>query len=132
MNIYEDANKLSQEAMDNALKSLSAMSRGFQQITTETSDFTKQSYERHTAMIEKLMQAKTPDKVIEVQNEYARGTYEGWMSQMTRLRDLYAQIAKETYRPFEQATTRASNVGGQATREAASESGDIIDKKVAA
>ncbi|TFF25254.1 phasin family protein [Jiella endophytica] len=108
MNMYEDAGKFTKEAMDNALKSFAAMTKGFQQITAETADFTKRSYENQTAMMEKLFQAKTLDKTIELQSEYAKSSYETWVAQMTKMGDIYADIAKETYKPFEQTATAAS------------------------
>ncbi len=109
MNMYEDAGKMTKEAMDNALKSFAAMSKGFQQISTETADFTKRSYETQTAMMEKIFQAKTLDKTIELQSEYAKTTYETWVAQMTKIGDIYADIAKQTYKPFEQTVAASSD-----------------------
>ena len=108
MNMYEDAGKMTKEATDNALKSFAAMSKGFQQISTETADFTKRSYETQTAMMEKIFQAKSLDKTIELQSEYAKTTYETWVAQMTKVADIYADIAKQTYRPFEQTVAASS------------------------
>ena len=99
--MYEDASKMTKEAMDNALRSMSAMTKGFQQIATETSEFTKRSYEQQTAMVEQLMQARTLDKSLELQSEYARTAYQNWVGQATRMGELYADIAKEAYKPFE-------------------------------
>ncbi|MBO0662229.1 phasin family protein [Jiella sp. MQZ9-1] len=125
---YEDAGKMTKEAMDNALKSFAAMTKGFQQITAETADFTKRSYENQTAMVEKLFQAKTLDKSIEVQSEFAKSAYESWVAQMTKIGDLYADIAKETYKPFEQVATAASTAAVKTAKEATT----AAEKKVAA
>jgi hypothetical protein len=43
-----------------------------------------------------------------VQTQYARTTYEGFVAQATKLGELYADIAKETYKPFEGYFTRAA------------------------
>lgn len=119
MNMYEDAGRLSKETVDNTLKSFSAVTRGLQQIATETADFTKRSYEQSTQMFEQLVQSKSFDKAIEVQNDYAKSAYQSWVSQATKMGEIYAEIAKETYRPFETASLRVAETGSQTVKKAA-------------
>ena len=45
--------------------------------------------------------AKSIDKAIEVQTDYFKSSYEGFVSEATKLSDLYTDLAKETYKPFE-------------------------------
>ncbi|MCB8840439.1 phasin family protein [Aurantimonas sp. VKM B-3413] len=132
MNMYEDANTMTREAMDNAMKSLSAMTKGFQQITSETADFTKRSYEQQTAMIEKLLQAKTVEKSIEVQNEYAKTAYENWIAQMNKVSEIYTGIAKDTYRPFEQTASMALRTGTKAAQQTAANAEAAMNEQAAA
>ncbi|MBE7186436.1 MAG: phasin family protein [Methylobacterium mesophilicum] len=110
---------VSKEAMDNAMRSFSAVTRGFQQIATETTEYTKRSYEQSAKMLEQLTQSRSLDRVIEVQNEFAKAAYEGWVSQATRLGDIYSGIAKEVYKPFEASAERAAGFAQSAMRDAA-------------
>ena len=121
MNMYEDAGKMTKDAMDNALKSFAAMTKGFQQLTAETADFTKRSYETQTAMMEKIAKAKTLDKTMAVQSEFAKTAYESWVAQMTKMGDIYADIAKETYKPFEVTAKSASETMAKIASESKSE-----------
>ncbi|MCE7027311.1 phasin family protein [Jiella avicenniae] len=137
MNAYDDAGKLTKEAMDNTLRSFAAMTKGFQQISAETADFTKRSYDQQTAMMERLFQARTLDKTIEVQSDFAKTAYEAWVAQMTRMSDIYAGIAKETYKPFEQTAKSASAVATKAAIDttsqvdrAAGEAADVAEHAV--
>ena len=135
MNMYEDTGKMTKEAMDNALKSFAAVTKGFQQITAETTDFTKRSYEQQTAMVEKLFQAKTLDKTMAVQSEYAKSAYEAWVAQMTKLGDIYSDIAKQSYRPLEETAAAASGkltLVAEKSASAAKETASSAEKKVAA
>ncbi|WP_062202459.1 phasin family protein [Aureimonas sp. AU12] len=118
MNVYEDANKAGKESMDNALKSFSAVTKGFQQIASETGEFSKRSYEQTAQMFEKLTQVKTLDKAVELQTEYARSAYETWMSQATKMGEMYAEIARETYKPFENTALAAGKFGTDAAKQA--------------
>ncbi|MBC8130235.1 MAG: phasin family protein [Rhizobiaceae bacterium] len=119
MNTYEDTGKMSKEAMDNAMKSFSVMTKGMQQIAAETTDFTKRSYEHSAKTFEQLAQVKSLDKVVEVQNEYAKSAYQAWVAQATKMGELYADLAKEAYKPFETMMSSAANAGLQTVRKAA-------------
>ena len=60
-----------------------------------------------TAALEKLFGVKSLDKAIEVQTEYAKTAYEGFVAKASKIGELYADLAKETYKPFETLITKA-------------------------
>src|SRR5437879_4741678 len=98
---FDDVQKLGKDNMDVAMKSFGAVSKGFQAIAAEVADYSKKSFEDSTAAMEKLLGAKTVEKAVEVQSDYVRGAYEGFVAQATKLGELYADLAKESYKPFE-------------------------------
>ncbi|GIL03097.1 MAG: hypothetical protein BroJett030_29960 [Alphaproteobacteria bacterium] len=100
---FETIQKQNQENFDVAIKSLNAMTKGFQDIAKEAADYAKQSFETSSAATEKLLASKSIDKAFEVQTEYAKSAYESFVAQATRMGELYADIAKEAYKPFEKA-----------------------------
>jgi hypothetical protein len=102
MTTYEDAARASRQAMNGALKSFSAMTAGMQQIASETSDFTRRSYEQQTTMFGKLMQAGSIDRSLEIQNEFAKSFYRDWVSQATRMSEICADMTREAWKPVEQ------------------------------
>jgi hypothetical protein len=97
----DDLQKVGTDQIDVVLKSFDVLSRSAQAIATEFADYSKQSFEEGSAVWDKLLAAKTVDKAFEVQSEYARSAYEGFVSRTTKLGALYAELAKESYRPFE-------------------------------
>jgi len=97
----DDVQKVGKENMDVAMKSFGAVSKGFQAIATEVADYSKKSFEDSTAAMEKLMGAKTLETAVEVQSDYVRSAYEGFVAQATKIGELYADLAKESYKPFE-------------------------------
>lgn len=105
---FETLQKQNQENFDLALKSMNAMTRGFQDIAKETADFTKKSFETSSAATEKLIASKSLDKAFEVQAEYARNAYEAFVAQASKVGELYAEMAKETYKPFENVLPKAA------------------------
>jgi hypothetical protein len=98
---FEDLQKIGKENVDTALKSFGAVSKGVQAIAVEVADFNKKSFEEGTAALEKLFGAKSLDKAIEVQTDYFKTAYEGFVAKASRIGELYADLAKETYKPIE-------------------------------
>ena len=101
MKNFDDMQKLSKDNVDATMKSFGALSKASQAIATEFADFTKKSFEDGTKVMEKLLGAKSLDKAIEIQTDYAKTAYEGFVAQATKMGELYADLAKESYKPFE-------------------------------
>jgi hypothetical protein len=105
----DDVQKFGKENMDMALKSFGAVSKSMQAIAVEVADYSKKSFEDSTAAMEKLMGAKTLEKAIEVQSDYFKSAYEGFVSEATKIGDLCSDLAKETYKPFEGMLAKTTN-----------------------
>jgi hypothetical protein len=107
MKNFEDLQKLGQSNVETALKMLGEWSKGWQSIAAEMSDFTKKSFEEGTATFEKLLSAKSVEQALEIQAGFAKRSYDGYMHQMSKIGGLYAELAKEAYRPVEKALQSA-------------------------
>jgi len=103
----EDLHQVGKENVDVALKSMGAVSKSAQAIVVEVADYSKKSFEESTAALEKLFGVKSFDKAIEVQTEYAKAAYEGFVTEAAKIGELYADLAKETYKPFETMIAKA-------------------------
>ncbi|HEY6028820.1 MAG TPA: phasin family protein [Pseudolabrys sp.] len=104
---FEDLQQVGKENVDVALKSMGALSKSAQAIAVEVADYSKKSFEDGTAALEKLFGVKSLDKAIEVQTEYAKTAYEGFVAKASKIGELYADFAKETYKPFEAMLAKA-------------------------
>jgi hypothetical protein len=104
---FEDLQQVGKENVDIALKSIGALSKGSQAIAVEVADYSKKAFEDGTAAMEKLFGVKSLEKAIEVQTEYAKTAYEGFVAKASKIGELYADLAKETYKPFETLMTKA-------------------------
>ena len=104
---FEDAGKAGKEFMDTGLKSFASLSKNAQTIAVEATEYSKKALEAGSAAFEKLTSAKSLDKAFEIQTDYAKHAYEGFVAQATRMSELYAEMAKEAYKPFESAVAKA-------------------------
>ena len=104
----EDVQKFGKNGMDMALTSFGAWTKGAQAIAVEFVDYSKKSAECSAAAWEKLMGAKSLEKAMEVQTEYLKSSYEDFVAEATKLGELYVDLAKEAYKPFDGALAKAS------------------------
>ena len=105
----EDMQKVTKEQFDAVSGISSTVSKGFQQIATETAEYTKKSFESASAVAEKLVGAKSFEAAVEVQTEYAKSAYEAFVAQAKKMGDLYASLAKDTFKPVEMAVAKAQS-----------------------
>lgn len=118
-NAFDATGTMGKDMMDSTTKSLSAVTKGLQQVASETTEFTKSSYEQSAKMLEQLFQSRSLDKVVELQNEFAKSAYQAWVSQATKIGDIYKDMARESYKPFEGVIAQATAKTTEAFRKTA-------------
>ncbi len=97
----EDLQQMSRSQIEATTQSAAVMSRGLQQIVQEASEFSKKSMEESSAAFGKLVGVKTLDGVIQVQTDFAKSSYETYMAGAKRFGELFASLARDSYKPFE-------------------------------
>lgn len=97
----DDLQKYGKDGFDAGMTSFAAVQKSLQALAVEAADFSKKQYEQSSAALEKLLGAKSLDKAIEIQSDYVKSAYESLVSEATKVGELYADLAKETYKPFE-------------------------------
>jgi hypothetical protein len=100
-NGFDNMQDFGKENMDLAMKSADAMSKGFQAIAAETADFSKRSLDAGSAALEKLMGARSFEKAVEVQSDYVRTAYEGYVGQVAKVSEIVTGMARDAYKPYE-------------------------------
>jgi hypothetical protein len=104
---FEGANKLGKEFLDSSMKSFGTVSKSAQAISGEATSYAKKALEAGSAAVEKLLSVKSVEKAIEIQTDYAKQAYEGFVAEAARMGELYADMAKEAYKPFESIVAKA-------------------------
>jgi phasin family protein len=100
--------KFGKEGMDMAMATFGSWTKNAQAIATEFADYSKKSFEDSAAALEKLMGAKNLETAIAVQTEYLKSSYEDFVAESAKIGELYADLAKEAYKPFEGVLAKTS------------------------
>lgn len=93
---FDTLQKQSKEGVEAVMKSFGALARGAQAAAVEMTDFTKKSFEQGSAAAEKLAGAKSFDRVVEVQGDFVRASYEGLVAQSSKLGEIATASIKES------------------------------------
>lgn len=106
----EEMQKFSKDQMDTATAAATTLSKSVQQIAIEATDYSKKSLETSTQFVEKLLGAKSLDSAVQIQSDYAKSAYEGFVAQATKFGELYTNLAKEAFKPVEAVVAKAQAV----------------------
>lgn len=98
---FDEMQQFGKDNLDASMKSIGAFSKSAQAIAVEFADYSKKMFEQGTAATEKLIGAKSLEKAFEVQSDFVRSSYESFVTEATKLGQLYTDLAKEAYKPFE-------------------------------
>lgn len=97
----EDIQHYGKEQFQSAVASAATLQNGAQAIAVAVGDYTKKSFEDGNAYVAKLSGVQSLDKAIEVQTEYAKSSYEAFVAETNKITELYVDLAKQAYKPFE-------------------------------
>lgn len=103
----DDANKKGKEAMDAMLKNYSEVTKGFQAIATEATDYSKKSFQDLASYVEALTSVKSVEAAFELQTSFVKSSYEGFVAEATKIGEMYAELAKTVYKPYEATVGKA-------------------------
>src|ERR1700751_2742072 len=103
---FDEMQKLGQENSNAMMKSFAAGCTSVQAIAAEVANYSKKSFEEGTKTFEQLLGTKSVEKAMELQQAYFKNAYEGFVTQATKIGALYADLVKETYKPFEGYVTK--------------------------
>jgi len=82
-----------------------------QTIANAYSDYTKKSFEETRSFVEKLTSARSLDKAIEIQTEFAKQAYETFVAETQKICQLYSELAKQIFKPLEGFVAKVTQAG---------------------
>lgn len=103
---FESFQAFGKEQLEATAASASSVTKSLQAIAAEAGDYSKKSLEQNTAFVEKLLTVRKLDEAVALQQDFAKSAYEGFVSQMTKMGELYTGLAKEAFKPVETAMAK--------------------------
>ena len=104
---FEDFQTFGKDGFEAYVASATAMTKGFQAIAQEAAEFSRKSFEKNTQAFEQAVSAKSFDKVVELQQAFAKDAYESFVGEVNKIGELYPPPPRKPTSPSSR-SSRAS------------------------
>ena len=79
-------------------------------IVRETTEYLTKSLDNRLAFVDKLLVAKSFESAIQIQSEYAKTSFKGFVAQATKMGELYSNFVKAAFKPIEVAIANSQGM----------------------
>lgn len=91
-----------------ASRSFSEANRGFQAVAEEINDFSRRRFEDVLQSWQQFLAARSFGDIVEVQMRYTQRAYDAYISEMSKLGEMYLNTVRNSAKPVEQTTKRST------------------------
>lgn len=83
------------------LASTKAATSGLEAIAHQVADFSRKSFEETTAAARAMTTVKTPNELMQLQNDFAKTQFDAAISEMSKLSETLVKLAGEVFEPVQ-------------------------------
>ena len=98
---FEEVQNLNKEGVEAFSASNAALTKGYQAYAQEVADFSKKSFEKSASVWQNAVAAKSFEKAVEIQQAFAKESFDTTVAEFTKLGELAAAAAKSAFKPYE-------------------------------
>jgi phasin family protein len=111
----EDMRDMAREQADAAIRSATALTKGFDEISRNASTLLQDAFTTGVSASKTLMSAKNPRDMMEAQSAFAKDCFDRWVESTGKLSELSARMAQDVMHPIsEQANKTMSQIAQKA------------------
>ena len=96
---FEDFQDFSKQQLEAIAAASQTWTQGLQDLAAESTDYSKKAFTTGSATWEKLLGARSVEAAIQIQTDYARQAYEGFVAQASKFSELYSKVAVDALKP---------------------------------
>jgi len=96
---FEDFQNFSKQQLEAFTVASTTWTKGMQELAAESTDYSKKAFAASSAVFEKLLGARSIEAAIQIQTDYAKQAYEGFVAQATKVSELIAKVASDALKP---------------------------------
>lgn len=108
----EEFQRAGKDGFDASVRSFGEVNQGLQAITATIVDYSKKAFEDGTRTFEQLIGVKSFEQALEIQSQYAKKAFDAYIAQASKLGQMYVDLARNAYKPVEQAASKAAKKVG--------------------
>ena len=96
---FEDFQNFSKQQLEALTAASTAWTKGMQDLAAEATDYAKKAFASASAVYEKLLGARSVESAVQIQSEYVKQAYEGFIAQASKFSELYTKVASDAMKP---------------------------------
>jgi len=96
---FEEFQDFSKQQLEAIASASSSWAKGLQELAAESTDYSKKAFAAGSTTFEKLLGARSVESAIQIQTEFAKQAYEGFVAQATKVSELYTRVASDALKP---------------------------------
>ena len=81
---FEQFQGFSKQQVEAFTAASATFTKGLQEIAAESTDYSKKAFAAGSAVVEKLLAARSVEAAVQIQSDYAKQAYEGFVAQASR------------------------------------------------
>ena len=89
------------ETVEAYTKAANVAAKGAETLNNEIFAFSKQTFENTVAQTKALMATKSVHEAIELQSDFAKTQFDGYVSKMTQLSEIVVATTKDSFAPIQ-------------------------------
>jgi len=104
---YEQVSAFGKDNVEAAVAAGAAATKGIETLNAELMDFAKTAMADQMAAFGKIMAIKTPQDMIELQNDFAKTSFDVAVARSTKIGEMTAKVANEAFAPVNERANAA-------------------------
>jgi hypothetical protein len=106
---FDNFQNFGKQHLETVTASTSSLAKFWQAVAAESTEYSKASFGNGSAFLEKLAGAKPIEQTLQIQSEYLKTSCDGLVGYLTKVGELYSNLAKEAFKPIETAISKVQD-----------------------
>jgi phasin family protein len=107
---FEDVTQFGQDNVEAMVASSKVMAKAAEEMNAEVIAYSKKSYEDSMAAAKEIASSKSVSEFVEKQTSFAKTSFESFVTEATKLNEMYSQAAKQAFGPINARFTAAAEM----------------------
>src|SRR5208337_2126390 len=96
---FEEFQNFSKQQLEAFTAASTTWTKGLQELAAESTDYAKKAFASGSAVYEKLLGARSVESAVQIQSEYAKQAYDGFVAQASKVSEICVKLATDTLKP---------------------------------
>lgn len=104
---FDQVSDFNRENVEAMIVSSNIVAKGFEVIGKEFAAFAQQAAEANMAAAKKFSSAKNPQEMMDLQTEWAKTAFDGFVAEATKLQDISVKVSNQASQPINDRINKA-------------------------